>query len=103
MRRILFIGQIFFYFFINLDKYISISIVLFNFIVFSLLMSEEIKKIDADISVDILLEKYEDSSLEKTKHSIKQRLGRLLMITEIKDTALVPELKQIKNEMSHRY
>lgn len=62
-------------------------------------MSKEIKTIDDIVSVNNSPNIPDNSSLEKTKHSIKQRLGRLLMITEIKDKTLVPHLKQIKNEM----
>lgn len=44
-------------------------------------------------------ENSDESSSENTKRSIKNRLWRLLMITDIKDKKLKPKLKEIKDEM----
>lgn len=45
----------------------------------------------------------EDASPEQIKLTNKQRLWRLLMITEIKDKTLVPELIKIKNDMYENF
>lgn len=45
----------------------------------------------------------EDASPEQIKLTNKQRLWRLLMITEIKDKTLVPDLIRIKNDMYENF
>lgn len=60
------------------------------------------KNIEQTISITNS-EVLEHSSSEKTKRTVKQRLGRLLMITDIKDKTLKPELKHIKDEMYNEF
>lgn len=48
-------------------------------------------------------ENSDDASPEQMKFTIKQRLWRLLMTTEIKDKSLVPNLIEIKNNMYENF
>lgn len=48
-------------------------------------------------------ENADDTSPEQMKFTIKQRLWRLLMTTEIKDKSLVPNLIEIKNNMYENF
>jgi hypothetical protein len=69
------------------------------FIIISLIMSKE-NGIDNPNNKQSLSSKIpQDPSADQIKLTIKQRLSRLLMSTERKDKALIPELIRIKDAM----
>lgn len=59
--------------------------------------------IQQPLSSENLFENSDDSSSDQITFTIKQRLWRLLMTTEIKDKKLVPQLIEIKNAMYENF